>query len=234
MAWTKLRNVKKQSYVVASLTFVFLMNQSCQSFTVKAPDLSSELSDKARVQHAQELLKTGYNRSIAKEFEGDKEFSTYLEKYIAQENSSLDSVELSHTLMSLGRDHLYDPVFLLAVIKTESKFNPLALGSHGEIGLMQIKPDTAEWISGKNKFKWKGANALKDPAYNMQVGALYFNYLKKSLNSKSAHYINAYNLGINNLQRLPASGRISHPYYEKVFVNYLAIYQELKKIRKAI
>lgn len=234
MTWSNLRKIKKQSVVLIALSFVFLLNQSCQSLMIKkSDDLSSALTEKARVQHAQELLKKSYKSSVAKEFEGDRKFASYLEKYIATANSDIDSTELSETLMKLSREHSYDPVFLLAVMKTESQFNPNAIGTHGEIGLMQIKPNTAAWIASKSKLNWKGAEALKDPSYNAEVGALYFKYLKKTLNSKSAHYINAYNLGLNNLQRLPASGRISHPYYEKVFVNYLSIYQELKKIRKS-
>lgn len=231
MTWLKMRNTKKQTVVFVVLSVLFLFNQSCQTYLKKE---TSAFDDKARVQHAQQLLKTNYEGSIAKEFEGDREFSTYLERYIASENSELDSVELSKAIVELARTHSYDPVFLLAIIKTESRFNPNAIGTHGEIGLMQIKPNTAEWITGKNKFSWKGANALKNPEYNVQVGALYFDYLKKALNARSAHYINAYNLGIHNLQRLPAAAQLGHPYYERVFVNYMTIYQELQKIRKTI
>lgn len=222
---------KKQVIVMTVLSVLFLVNQSCQTYLKKETVV---FSDQARIHHAQEILKTGYERSIAKQFEGDRDFSSYIEKYIASENADLDSAELSKTLMQLSESHSYDPVFLLAIMKTESRFNPNAIGTHGEIGLMQIKPVTAEWITGKRNFEWKGAEALKNPQYNAQVGALYFDYLKKALKAESSYYINAYNLGIGNLQRLPAASKTAHPYYEKVFVNYLTIYQELEKIRETI
>lgn len=231
MTWSQMRNRKKQTILFTVLSALFFMNQSCQTYVKKEIPL---YNDTARIQHAHELLKTNYDASIAKQFEGDSEFSNYLQKYIKSENSAINSVELSKTLMQLSRSHSYDPVFLLAVMKTESRFDPNAIGTHGEIGLMQIKPVTAEWITGKRKMIWKGAEALKNPIYNAEVGALYFDYLKKALNAESSHYINAYNLGIGNLYRLPAASRISHPYYEKVFVNYLSIYQELQKIRQTI
>jgi len=232
MTWSKMRNTIRKTLALTSLTFLFLFNQSCQSFIKK--EILPAFNDSERVEHAHELLKDSYEKSIAKQFEGDREFETYLERYIASENSELDAAALSKTVMELGRSHKYDPVFLLAVMKTESRFNPNAIGTHGEIGLMQIKPVTAEWITGKKKVSWKGSEALKNPTYNAEVGALYFDYLKKALNAESAHYINAYNLGIGNLQRLPAASKLAHPYYEKVFVNYLSIYQELQKIRQTI
>jgi soluble lytic murein transglycosylase len=231
MTCAKTRNTKKQILVLTMLSTLFICNQSCQTYLKK--DIVV-FDDHARIEHAQQLLQLDYATSDAKQFEGDKSFDSYLERYISSENSNLNSVELSKALVKLGREHNYDPVFLLAVIKTESRFNPNAIGTHGEIGLMQIKPVTAEWITGKKKFTWKGSEALKDPSYNMQVGTLYFDYLKKSLNSYSAHYINAYNLGMGNLRRLPAAEKLSHPYYERVFSNYIAIYQELQKIRKTI
>jgi soluble lytic murein transglycosylase len=188
--------------------------------------------DSRRMQHAKELLSNQYLSSDIADFNGDEEFTDYLKSYIISENSKIDSKKMTEALVKASHQNHYDPVFLLAIIKTESRFNPIAIGTSGEVGLMQIKPSTAKWICKKSGFAWKGSAALKDPVYNLQVGSLYFKYLKKSLKSKSAHYINAYNMGINNLYRLPASSRISHPYYSRVMHNYIYIYQELQKIKK--
>lgn len=208
------------------LFFIFLsLMNACQSTVYN-------LDDSSRIGHAKELLKTEYSNTAVAHFEGDRNFRNYLNTYINSENSDLNSNQMTDALIVASLQNKYDPVFLLAVIRTESRFNPKAVGTAGEIGLMQIKPSTAEWICKKSGFAWKGAKALKDPVYNLQIGAMYFKYLKKSLKSKSAHYINAYNMGINNLQRLPASSQISHPYYSRVMQNYLDIYQELQKIKK--
>ena len=224
------RNYKNKLSVL-TVIFIFLFaNQGCQTQSKK----DNHLNDVSRTHHAKILLKHDYAKSIAKEFEKDARFGQYLERYIAKENSKLNAEELSESLLKASRDHFYDPVFLLAVVKTESQFNPFAKGTHGEIGLMQIKPVTAEWICEKKKIKWLGAAALNDPSYNVLVGSLYFAYLKKSFKTQNAHYINAYNLGLHNLQRLPASERLKHPYYDKVLNNYLTIYKELKKIRNTI
>lgn len=220
------RNTKKIFTRLFCFFFVCCFNFSCQT-----PKYSH--NESARLSHAKELLSSDYSSTTALRFEGDQNFGLYLTEYIQQENSKINSRSVTQALISASDKNHYDPVFLLAVIKTESQFNPRAVGSAGEIGLMQIKPDTAEWICQKSGFPWKGAAALKDPVYNLQIGALYFKYLKKSLKSRSAYYINAYNMGINNLQRLPASSKIKHPYYSKVMQNYIGIYQELQKIKNS-
>ena len=227
---------KSRLYIKKAVAIVFLgwlvsINQAC-SINPKKQDLVQQ--DLQRIQHAHELLSKTYKKSDLQKFEGDFKLAVYIEKYIEKENSKLDARELTDTLLKVSREHGYDPVFLLAVIKTESKFNPNSIGLAGEIGLMQIKPDTAAWICKKKKVKWLGADKLKDPSYNVLVGAHYFEYLKKTLDSKSMRYINAYNMGINNLQRLPSSVQKKHPYYGIVISNYLAIYSQFKKYRKII
>ncbi len=223
-------NLRIEQKKIARFIFLFLtvtFIQSCQSSRYTH-------NEAARLIHVKDLLKSEYASTSAVSFEGDHKFSQYLSEYINIENANLNSDKMTQALIAVSAKNQYDPVFLLAVIKTESQFNPKAVGSAGELGLMQIKPDTAEWICQKSGFPWKGAKALKDPVYNIQIGALYFKYLKKSLKSHSAHYINAYNMGINNLYRLPASSKISHPYYAKVMRNYIGIYHELQKIKKSI
>ena len=154
--------------------------------------------DLSRIKHAQELLPGIYKTSALKTFEGDLKMAEYIEKYIKQENPELNAQELTQTILKVSFEYGYDPVFLLAVIKTESKFNPNTIGSAGEIGLMQIKPKTAEWICKKRKIPWLGATKMRNPNYNIIVGAHYFHYLKVALDSESLRYINAYNVGINN------------------------------------
>lgn len=185
-----------------------------------------------RQQQAKEILSGAYLNSAASRFETDPFLSSYIEEYLKQHGRQLASQDVVKTLIEVSRDNQYDPIFLMAIIKTESHFKPNAIGSAGEIGLMQIKPDTAKWICDKKGLKWKGKNSLKDPRYNIEVGASYFKYLKKSLKSKAASYISAYNMGINKLSRVPSSEVKNNVYFSKVLYNYLSIYKDLEKIKK--
>lgn len=188
-------------------------------------------NEEDRQRQAKEILDQRYSDSAAARFEKDPFLASYIEEYLKSNGRELASQDVVQTLIEISKKNQYDPIFLMAIIKTESQFRPNIIGSAGEIGLMQIKPDTAQWICQKKGVKWKGKNSLKDPHYNIEVGALYFKYLKKSLKSKAALYITAYNAGINNLSRMPASRGKSNIYFSKVLNNYLDIYKELEKIR---
>lgn len=190
------------------------------------------MQDLIRKNHSNELLnRKSYKKNI-RIFDGDAKFYQYITQYLKQSNIKIDAESFTKTLLDLSKSHSYDPVFILAVIKTESSFDFNAVGSAGEIGLMQIKPDTAKWICEMKNIAWKGPEALKDPEYNIMLGGYYFKYLKKAVNSKSIKYVNAYNLGLSSMKRKPSSDLKKHPYLGKVRMNYLAIYSELKKIKK--
>ncbi len=62
-----------------------------------------------------------------------------------------------------------------AIIKTESGFNPNAESSKGACGLMQLMPNTYEWICGKAGIPYKSEN-IKDPQTNIQCGVYYLSF----------------------------------------------------------
>lgn len=198
------------------------------------------IQDKIRKIHSEELLKSRVdNNQIVevkelKSFKGDAKFSQYIVQYLKTNNKNIDAEKFTKALMNLSQNQAYDPVFILAVAKTESGFDFNAVGSAGEIGLMQIKPVTAKWICNRLNIEWKGAQALKDPEYNILIGAYYFKYLKKTFKSQSLKYVNAYNMGLTMMKRMPAEALKSYPYLGKVTTNYLGIYTELNKIKEKI
>ena len=80
---------------------------------------------------------------------------------------------------------------LLAIIKTESNFNPKAVSPKGATGLMQLMPDT-----------WKGLGVTDpfDPEQNVRAGSAYFKDMLarfKSVNLALA----AYNAGPGNVEK---------------------------------
>ena len=70
-----------------------------------------------------------------------------------------------------------NPAFVAAIIRSESSFQPFAESSVGARGLMQLMPDTAEWISGKMKFSGYAFDRMYDPETNIRFGCWYLNYL---------------------------------------------------------
>ena len=137
------------------------------------------------------------------------------------------TVALSTTILKEAEKYQIDPVFVVAVIKTESAFNPLALGTHGEIGLMQIKPDTAKWIAEKANIPWKGPKTLENPSMNVRIGMAYFNYLRESFDGHANKYVSAYNMGALNVRRKYSSGEAPKEYSTRVMRNYNETYKRL-------
>lgn len=131
---------------------------------------------------------------------------------------------ISDTIMKQATTYKIDPWMITAVISGESSFNPNAIGPIGEIGLMQLRPKSAEWIAQKMNLKWKGKNALRDPIYNIQIGVAYLGYLKKRYSPQGGHlYLAAYNMGESSLLRLLSKKIEPNVYKMHVMKNYLAI-----------
>lgn len=88
-----------------------------------------------------------------------------------------------------GQDYSVPPVIISSVIRRESAWNPNAVGSSGEIGLMQIMPKTAQYLKIGNSF---------NPEENIRGGAKYLSELyNKYGNWRDAlsHYNAGFNLG---------------------------------------
>lgn len=252
---TNLMQIKRVKLIANKLgllmlfSLILVLNEGCQN--QQEAQLNWMMQDRIRKNHTlhsnvkkQDRIRKNYLKELLSanngvktnpkihSFEGDAKFSHYIVQYLKNSNNKMNAESFTETLMNLSRTQAYDPIFILAVAKTESDFNFNAIGSAGEVGLMQIKPVTAQWICNRLKIEWKGAQALKDPEYNILVGAYYFKYLKKVFKSQSLKYINAYNMGLGSLKRMPAAHLKKHPYFGKVTANYLAIYAELNKIKE--
>jgi len=93
-----------------------------------------------------------------------------------------------------------DPALIAAVIYEESRFRDQT--SHaGARGLMQITPDTADFIakhSGGFRFK---QSDLATPQINIAYGTYYLRYLIDHYDGHEAPAIAAYNAGLTNADR---------------------------------
>lgn len=92
-----------------------------------------------------------------------------------------------------------DANLILAVIKAESGFDENALSSKGAKGLMQIMPQTADFIS----VKLSGSRAesdLFDYKVNIRYGSYYLRYLFDKYDDLTLT-LTAYNAGEGNLDK---------------------------------
>ncbi|WP_084650266.1 lytic transglycosylase domain-containing protein [Stappia stellulata] len=89
-----------------------------------------------------------------------------------------------------------------AIVRVESNYNPKARGRAGEIGLMQIKPQTARGEGFRG-----GARALYDPKTNIKYGMSYLAGAHKRAGGDLCGTILRYNAGHYAKRMNPVSRR---------------------------
>jgi soluble lytic murein transglycosylase len=87
---------------------------------------------------------------------------------------------------------------IAGIVYAESNFNSSAISPKGAIGIMQILPETAEWICGVMKIPYS-ERMLFNPLYNIEIGTFYLTYLKEKFSGANA-YVAAYNAGEGNVK----------------------------------
>ncbi|MCI8499813.1 MAG: lytic transglycosylase domain-containing protein [Clostridia bacterium] len=86
-----------------------------------------------------------------------------------------------------------EPALAYAVMKAESGFNEHAKSKAGAIGLMQLKPSTAEFVCMRSNLVFE-PHRLEEGAYNALLGCRYLQYLTEKF-SVLETVIAAYNAG---------------------------------------
>lgn len=135
-----------------------------------------------------------------------------------------------------------DPALVYSVIKAESNFDPDARSHAGAVGLMQMTPDTFEWVQTKLKSDAEYTEQdLYTPEVNIRYGCKLLAMLLEKYDRK-ATALSAYNAGVGTVNAWLKNPNISKdgaaldniPYEEtrnyvdavlKNYDNYSKLYQ---------
>ena len=98
-----------------------------------------------------------------------------------------------------AKENNLSPAFVYAVIKCESNFDKDAVSNVGATGLMQIMPDTFDWINMKLG-EDKPYSAATDPDTNIRYGCFLYGYLL-SRYGKVKEALAAYHAGTGNADK---------------------------------
>lgn len=94
-----------------------------------------------------------------------------------------------------------DPALVYGVIRSESSFRPDVESRAGAIGLMQLTPETFDWLQKKiNDGEHMAAERLKDPEVNIEYGVYFLSLLKEKFGSER-EMLAGYNAGMNAVAR---------------------------------
>jgi soluble lytic murein transglycosylase len=139
-----------------------------------------------------------------------------------RKNGGADAV--AQAILQESKKHDFDPVLLMAVIQNESRFSPRKRGTHGEIGLMQVKPSTARWVARLEHLPWRGPKTLEDPVQNIRIGASYLATMRRQFDSQKQLYLAAYNMGAASLRRSMKHGVLPREYPLRVMAQYRQLF----------
>ena len=131
--------------------------------------------------------------------------------------------QISRHILSQSDKYGYDPLFLTALIITESSFNHRAKSKVGALGLMQIRPRTGKALATEANMKWRGKRTLYHPGKNIALGSYYLNKLIKRFGDLNTA-LEAYNHGPTRTARYLLRGKKTKDYSGKVF----AIYNQIR------
>jgi len=94
-----------------------------------------------------------------------------------------------------------DKYLIYSIIRTESFYDEKAVSSKGAMGLMQIMPETGEWIAEKINLDNFTKEDLFDCEKNIMMGVWYISYLSDRFNGNLDNTIAAYNAGPTNVSK---------------------------------
>ena len=104
-------------------------------------------------------------------------------------------LEYRQLIRKYAAEYNLSPALIAAVIRNESSFRPSAESSVGAKGLMQLMPDTADWIARKTGYDGFSAALLYEPEINIRFGCWYLNYLSTMFRGDPLCVVCAYHAG---------------------------------------
>lgn len=206
---------------------LFLVLAFTGSFTGKTPQYASGLSPFfSAVSQVEEgafhkAKETGFQNGPTY----DNRIREKIRLVISDYNTGLDETSsrlIPEWILVESRKYGYDPLFLTALIITESSFYNWAKSNRGAHGLMQLKLATAVALASETRLKWKGTRTLYDPRKNIALGAYYLNKMVVRFGGLTLA-LEAYNQGPSRLSRFIRKGYLPHRYSRKVLKNYRKI-----------
>ncbi len=127
---------------------------------------------------------------------------------------------LANVIYDESAKYEYDPMFVMAIILTESSFKKGQKSHVGARGLMQVVPFVGEDVAERAGVEWQGKESLFEPETNIKLGTLHlFEQILEFGDIKKA--LVAYNYGETRLRGMIRENKpLPKRYLNKVMENY--------------
>ncbi len=137
------------------------------------------------------------------------------------------------TIQMTSEEFGITPSLIAAVICVESRFDARAVSSAGAIGLMQITPETFDWLQNRLDVESPLADtALSDPTVNIRYGT-YDLLLMHEMFEDGDTALAAYNAGQGTVREWLSDSRYSDDGVHLKEIPYEETAQYVKRVRKA-
>lgn len=96
-----------------------------------------------------------------------------------------------------------NPLLVTGLVRQESRFQPQVKSAVGAVGLMQVMPETAEWIgeqTGTNSY------SMTKPEDNVKFGTWFLNFTHEQFGNNSLFAVASYNAGPGNVDEWIKAG----------------------------
>ncbi len=107
-------------------------------------------------------------------------------------------LQYSSVIRQEASDKHLDPALVAAVIYAETKFDPRT-SSAGAVGLMQLMPETANFLAKRSGARTFTTADLATPQVNIAYGSYYLRYLLNEYHGNTVLALAAYNGGETNV-----------------------------------
>lgn len=138
-------------------------------------------------------------------------------------------LEYADIIDEYSAEYQLDPALVCAVIYAESGFRSDAVSVDGARGVMQIMPETGEWIASKLGEDDFTVERLFEPELNIRYGCWFLNYLFYRFSGDSQKALAAYNAGQGNVDSWLARPECSS---DGVTLEYIPVRETRNYVKK--
>jgi soluble lytic murein transglycosylase len=100
------------------------------------------------------------------------------------------------TITKWSQQRQLNPLLVMSLIRQESRFQPKIRSVSGAVGLMQVMPDTANWIAQQLKLNIYVLDQVDD---NVKLGTWYLDHTHETYQNNTLMALASYNAGPGNL-----------------------------------
>jgi soluble lytic murein transglycosylase len=185
----------------AAIKELYLLGQNRDAWSLWQVEFTNRLKPTVAEQFTDGLLRLGVNDNL----DGIFMLSSLAWRDLPEEKSAYQTLKqqigywealypfpFAESIAKWSQQRQLNSLLVTGLMRQESRFEPKITSSAGAVGLMQVMPDTAEWVAKQISLKEYN---LQNPDDNINLGTWYLDYTHQEYTNNSMFAIASYNAG---------------------------------------